>query len=205
MNFDEQPDHYTVPEDYKGSEKETIRWEKEHDPGCQIEPGDEKPRKCNRWKRIFTGTVIILALVLGTAFWLRYMNPYVSDAKERGYVVKVEKRGHLFKTWEGDMILQSALTDSTNIYSREFNFSVEDPELALRLQEYQGTGKPVVVTYKRYSGTLPWRGSSANVVTSVKPVETSVPVPETEAAEATGNAAPADSVASEQNVPLETV
>ena len=170
MNFDEQPDHYTIPEDYRESEKETIKWEKQHDPGCQPGPDGEKPKKCNRRRRIFTGTVIIFALVLGTAFWLRYMNPYVTDARERGYVVKVEKRGHLFNKWEGDMILQSSFTDSTNVYSRDFSFSVENPELALRLQEYQGTGRQVVVSYKRYSGTLPWRGSSANVITSVEPV-----------------------------------
>ncbi|WP_290379820.1 hypothetical protein, partial [uncultured Muribaculum sp.] len=79
MNFDEQPDHYTIPEDYRESEKETIKWEKQHDPGCQPGPDGEKPQKCNRRRRIFTGTVIIFALVLGTAFWLRYMNPYVTD------------------------------------------------------------------------------------------------------------------------------
>lgn len=167
MNFDEQPDHYTVPEDYKASEQETIHWEEQQEnPG----PDGKKPKKLHRGRRIFISTLIILALVLGVAFWLRYCNPYVTDAKEVGYIVKVERRGHIFKTWEGDMILTSALTDTGHTYSRDFAFSVDDPQIALRLQSFQGTGHQVEIRYKSYSGILPWRGSSPNIITSVLPV-----------------------------------
>ena len=167
MNLDEHPDHYTIPEDYKASEQETIRWEDEQEkPG----PDGEKPKKLHRARRIFLSTLAILVVVLGVAFWLRYFNPYVADAKETGYIVKVERRGHVFKTWEGDMILNSALTDASRVYSRDFSFSIENEQLARKLQSLQGTGRQVEIHYKSYSGVLPWRGSSPNIITSVVPL-----------------------------------
>ncbi|MCM1022065.1 MAG: hypothetical protein NC343_07250 [Muribaculum sp.] len=166
MNFDNQPDHYTVPEDYKGSEDETKRWEQQQ----EKKDGNDKPRR-HRARNILIGTLIILLLVLGTAFWLRYFNPYVVDAKEQGYIVNVERRGHLFKTWEGEMVLKNALMNNENIYSRNFSFSVDDPQLAQSLQALQGTGRVVEVRYKSYSGILPWRGSSPNVITKIVAVE----------------------------------
>ncbi len=168
MNFDEQPDHYTIPEDYKASQEETIHWE-QHQEQERIDEG-KKPKKLHRGRRIFISTVLILAVVLGAAFWLRYYNPYITNAKETGCIVRVEQRGHIFKTWEGDMILQNALADSGRVYSHDFSFSVENEKLALQLQALQGTGRTVEIHYKSYSGILPWRGSSPNIITSVTPL-----------------------------------
>jgi hypothetical protein len=95
----------------------------------------------------------------------------VSDGVEQGYIMKVERRGFVFKTWEGDMILSRALTDTVHVYQREFAFSVAKTDVAEQLQEYQSTGRQVRVGYKQYLGTLPWRGASTVVVTSVTPVD----------------------------------
>ena len=65
------------------------------------------------------------------------------------------------------MISQSQLTDTTRVYSRDFYFSIPDDSLARVIQSYEGTGRPVTLTCKRYFGTLPWRGASKIVVTSI--------------------------------------
>lgn len=88
--------------------------------------------------------------------------------EEHGYVVDFKRQGMLFKTWEGQMLVQSALIDSTRPYSRDFVFSVDNDEVARKLAAAKGTGREVTVCYKRYWGVLPWRGATSTIVTSVR-------------------------------------
>ena len=163
-------DYYTVPEAYDESERQSREWERSEDERHKDSPQTSPAAPRNRRRSIAVWTVVILAAVMGVAFWMRYMSPYVSDATERGYVMKVERRGFLFKTWEGELVLERDLADRSSLYQREFEFSVKDKAVVDSLIEYQGTGLPVRVTYRRYLGTLPWRGASTFVVTSVQPV-----------------------------------
>ncbi|MDE7396375.1 MAG: hypothetical protein K2M98_01470 [Muribaculum sp.] len=163
-------DSYTVPEAYDESAQQTREWEQDEAEKYASDPSRNPATPCNRRRTIIVWTVVIMAVIMGVAFWLRYMNPYVSDATEQGYVLKIERRGFLFKTWEGELILSRALTDTSHIYQREMSFSVDDEAVARRLQDYQLSGQPVRVSYSRYLGALPWRGSSTFVITSVKPV-----------------------------------
>lgn len=114
---------------------------------------------------------LIVAVVLAVAVTIRYFVPYVTESRAIGYVTLVEKRGIVFPTFEGEMVSESQLADTTRIYSRDLNFSIPDEDLALRLQQYQGSGRPVKVTFKRYYGTLPWRGASNTVAVDFVPVE----------------------------------
>lgn len=127
-----------------------------------VEP---KPKR----HRFMTWFFVILALVLFTTVYIRYFVPYVTESRTTGYVTLVEKRGILFRTFEGEMVSESLLNDTSRIYSRDLYFSIPDDSLALSLQKYQGTGRPVTVTCKRYYGTLPWRGASNVVLTSFTP------------------------------------
>lgn len=119
-------------------------------------------------RRIFWWSVVVVVLSLAMVAWVRYVNPYETDMEEHGYVVDFKRQGVLFKTWEGQMIVQSALIDSTRPYSRDFVFSVDNDDVARKLAAAKGTGREVTVTYKRYWGVLPWRGATSTVVTSVK-------------------------------------
>lgn len=135
--------------------------------------GSEGAVPCRRrrhpMRRMILLSVLFVLLALGIGFWARYLNPYETDMNEVGYVVDLKKQGVLFKTWEGQMIVRSALVDSTKTYSRDFTFSVDRDELARRLSEFKGTAIPVKVTYKRYWGMLPWRGANTCIVTEVEP------------------------------------
>lgn len=135
--------------------------------GSEAAP-DDKPKRggCRRvWAWFFAILVVILAVTVA----IRYFIPYTTDSKVRGYVVAVEKRGIICKTFEGEMVSHAALEDSTRIYAREINFSIPSDSLARVLQSYQGTGRPVTVTLERYYGTLPWRGASPTVAVAVEP------------------------------------
>lgn len=122
-----------------------------------------KKRKRHFWRWFF----FILFVILGVAVYIRYFVPYAIESRTTGYVTRVEKRGIIFKTFEGEMISQSQLTDTARIYSRDFYFSIPDDSLARVIQSYEGTGKPVTLTCKRYFGTLPWRGSAKVIATAV--------------------------------------
>ena len=82
---------------------------------------------------------------------------------ELNYVVY---KGVVFKTYEGKLI-QSGIRSKAagSIQSYEFEFSVEDPELARELM-LQG-GKTVELHYKEYFGALPWRGFTKFIVDSI--------------------------------------
>ena len=131
-----------------------------------------KPRTVRRrFRRRLAWFFIILFVVLAVAFYIRYFVPYTSDTLTSGYVTLVEKRGIFFKTFEGEMISESMLTDTTKVYSRDFYFSIPNDSLGRLVQSYQGTGKRVVLTTQKYFGTVPWRGSHKSVVTAVRPAD----------------------------------
>lgn len=122
---------------------------------------------CRRfWGWFFT----ILALILAATFYIRYLTPHTTDSRMTGYITLVERRGIICKTFEGEMISLAALADST-VYRQKVTFSIPSDSLALALQKYQGTGRPVSVTFEKYYGTLPWRGASATVAVAAEPAE----------------------------------
>ncbi len=151
--------------DFSGSIPPEVKAEP-HPSGGNSLPMTKRRRGCGFWSWFF----LIVILALGVTFWIRYCNPYITDAQVRGYVQNVEKRGIIFKTFEGELFRKSALDDTTSVYSRDFNFSVDNDSLARVLQEYAGSRQQVTLDYRSYYGTLPWRGSSRNVVESVTPV-----------------------------------
>lgn len=126
----------------------------------------EKPRRRRHGWRWFFFIVIV---ALGVTVYIRYFVPHVTESRSVGYVTNVEKRGILFHTFEGEMIMPAQLADTSHVYSRDFTFSIPDDSLARVIQSYQGTGKKVALTCKKYYGTLPWRGASKTVVTSIEP------------------------------------
>lgn len=129
-------------------------------------PETVKPRR--RHRKAMAIVVAVCCAVIGSLLYVRYFNPYAEEASVTGYITGVERRGIIFKTYEGDMISQSNLTDTSRIYSRDFTFSVPDKAVAREIQSYQGTGRPVRLWYSKYYGMLPWRGASTNVVQKIE-------------------------------------
>lgn len=127
-----------------------------------------KPRRRSRLWLWLVGLLVIIGLAI--ACWLRYFSPYIEDATQFGYVEHIEKRGTVFKTYEGVLIPYKELMDTTRIYSRDFIFTAKNDSLAAMLKRAQIASRPVRVGYKKYHATLPWRGASKIVVTSVDSV-----------------------------------
>lgn len=126
--------------------------------------------------KILTWTTVIAVLALAGYIFIKFFFVYAEGVNE-GDINYFQKEGYIFKTYEGKMIqsgLKSAKGVTGSIQSNEFKFSVDDEEVAQQLIEVENTG--VKLHWKRYRGTLPWRGNSEFVVDAVvsvnqKPLE----------------------------------
>mgnify|MGYP000882669228 CR=1 FL=1 len=84
-----------------------------------------------------------------------------SEGYRAGELIKISKRGLLFKTWEGR--LSQGVSEE-----QQFNFSVQkaDKEVLDKLKQFQG--KKVKVTYIERFGTFFWLGDTKYYVKEVE-------------------------------------
>ncbi len=110
-------------------------------------------------------TISIIVAGLLIFIFFRYFYPFGEGVKagELNYVVK---KGYIFKTYEGKLI-QSGIRSKTpgSVQSYEFEFSISSEAVAQKLMV--NSGKIVLLHYREYIGTLPWRGYSNFVVDSI--------------------------------------
>ena len=122
----------------------------------------------NRIMKTITWIVSLVVIVGLTAFiFFKFFFVY-SEGVNEGDINYFQKEGFVFKTYEGKMIqtgVKSIKGAQGTIQSNEFKFSVEDENVAQRLNEVSNMG--VRLHWKRYLGVLPWRGNSQYVVDSV--------------------------------------
>lgn len=127
----------------------------------------------SRKAKIITTIFLVLA-VAGAAFVYFHFFFVYSSGINAGEINYFQHEGLIFKTYEGKMIqsgFKSASSSAVGLRSNEFKFSVKDPRIADRLMRC--SGKQVELRWKRYFGTLPWRGNSQYVVVEVVSVEDS--------------------------------
>lgn len=124
----------------------------------------------SRKAKIVTISTSVALVALAAFIFVRFFFVY-STGVNAGDINYFQKEGLLFKTYEGKMI-QSGFKSGSNaakIQSNEFKFSVTDEKVAEKLM--RASGKHVELRWKRYMGTLPWRGNSQFVATEVLSVE----------------------------------
>lgn len=125
---------------------------------------DLKPKKKKKHK-VLIWFIGILILALGTFVYVRYYYVFGTGVKsgELNYLVH---KGVVFKTYEGKLIQSGFRADKPGgLQSNQFDFSVEDKEIAQKLMI--SSGKNVQLHYREYFGTLPWRGYTKFIVDSI--------------------------------------
>ena len=125
----------------------------------------------SRKAKIITIITTVLVLALGLFIFFRFFFVY-SSGVNAGDINYFQRQGVIFKTYEGKMIqsgFKSAGGQNTALRSNEFKFSVTDKAVADTLMRC--SGKHVELRWKRYMGTLPWRGASQYFATEVLSVE----------------------------------
>ncbi len=120
------------------------------------------------------GFALILLLIL---VYFRYFSPYIEEATQYGYVEKIDREGHIFKTYEGVLLPYKSLMDTTRVYEGDFRFATPSGELATKLRRMQYGNLPVRVVYKVYHARVPWRGNSRIILERVDSVDPTLILP----------------------------
>ena len=117
-------------------------------------------------KKFFTISSVVLVVALGLFLYFKFWFVYSTGVNE-GDINYFQREGFIFKTYEGKMIQTgyNSKNTSSTIQSNEFKFSVEDERVAQKIDN--ASGRQIKLHWKRYLGTLPWRGNSQFVVDSI--------------------------------------
>jgi hypothetical protein len=118
------------------------------------------------FKRIMRWAAIIIIVFLVIFIYWKYFFTY-SDGYRAGLLQKFSRKGTIFKTYEGEMILSSIKSNANvALASEKFLFSVTDDSLAQRLDTMQG--EFIMVHYKQKNGKLFWKGETPYFVDAAK-------------------------------------
>lgn len=113
-------------------------------------------------------TILLIVVVGGLIFgYIWFYVPFSDSGVKAGTLNNIKHKGIIFKTYEGELIQTGFGTRNKQgtLQSNEFQFSVADKEVAMKLMNL--SGQQVKVHYKEYFGALPWRGYSKFVVDSI--------------------------------------
>lgn len=117
--------------------------------------------------KISIWVVVLLALLAAPTYvFFKFCFVY-SEGMNEGDINYFQKEGFIFKTYEGKMIQTgyNSKNSKATIQSNEFKFSVEDERIAQQIDN--SSNRQIKLHWKRYLGTLPWRGNSEYIVDSV--------------------------------------
>jgi hypothetical protein len=117
-------------------------------------------------KKNLSWIVLIVIIILASLIYWKYFFTY-SEGYRAGLLQKFSKKGNIFKTYEGEMILSSVRSNlNVALASEKFLFSVQEKTVSGKLDQIQG--EFIVVHYKEKNGILPWRGETKYLVDSVR-------------------------------------
>ena len=124
------------------------------------------PRKRFRFGRFLGILFLLLAVGYGIYFYWKYYFVY-SSGNRYGLLQKFSRKGNVFKTYEGEMMLSSVKGNyNVPIASEKFFFSVVSKDVAEQLMNMQG--KYITIHYEERNGTLPWQGDTKYIADSVR-------------------------------------
>ena len=111
-------------------------------------------------KKVLSITILLMVIISAASVYWFYFNSY-SDGYREGILQKFSRRGNIFKTYEGELVLLGfGQKTSGVINSNFFYFSVADKALADSLDKCMG--KSMRLHYIQYRRSLPWRGDNYN-------------------------------------------
>jgi hypothetical protein len=112
----------------------------------------------SKLKKFIIWAITSLVVILGIVVYFKYYFVY-SDGTRVGMIYKFSKKGTIFKTYEGEILLPGTTRGNNQGFnSNRFFFSVTDEAVAKQLSDNQGN--EVEVHYVNYNNSLPWRGDN---------------------------------------------
>jgi hypothetical protein len=116
---------------------------------------------------LFTALIVTIGVIL-----IGYIGVY-DEGVRAGMVLRLSKKGMVFKTYEGQLNLQTfGALKGTSPIAESFDFSVESSkeEIIKSLQEVALSGERVNLHYVKRYWIFPWRGDTKYFITEVERV-----------------------------------
>lgn len=126
-------------------------------------------------KRFFKRLLIVGILVLIGVVAFGTFGVY-DEGVRAGMVLRLSKKGVIFKTYEGQLNLQTfGALKGTSPIAESFDFSVQSDqtEVIKQLEQAALSGERVNLHYIKRYWVLPWRGDTKYFVTQVERLEKS--------------------------------
>lgn len=122
--------------------------------------------------------IIIISVLGGIGFFSFYYWGVYDEGVRAGTVLRISKKGVLFKTYEGQLNLETfGALRGVNPIMEAFDFSVESDqtEVLEDLQAVALTGERVNLHYIKRYVIFPWRGDTKYFVVKVERVSATRP------------------------------
>ncbi len=130
-------------------------------------PKSKSGRGC---RRLFKKSIFIVIVVMIGAVCFLYFGKY-DEGIRAGNVVRISKKGVIFKTYEGQLNLQTfGAVKGSNPFLETFEFSVEgkNTDIIGELEAVSLTGERVNLHYMKRYAKFPWRGKTKYFITDVE-------------------------------------
>ena len=122
-------------------------------------------RKSGGLKRFIRKFLVLLFIALAVFTYWKDFATY-SDGVQGGKMQKISRRGNIFKTWEGYILISASSDPNLSIITpKEWDFTVTNDSLAHVIESY--AEKNVILRYHQKNGTLPWRGDTQYIIYDV--------------------------------------
>ena len=122
-------------------------------------------RRHNTVRLLLAAAIVVMLLSLLWTIYSHFYRP-VERGIEYGWVMRLVDEGSLMSTYEGELLSERFAAD-TIVLEDVFRFTVADDSLCRMLKHLEAGGHRIGLHYKRYAGTLPWRGASHAIGDSI--------------------------------------
>lgn len=153
-----EPEPVRKPRPPKLDPEDPDYWISDEEPGI----GDIISGTGKKWKWKLIAICGLLVMIIGA--WIWFFRPYADNAVRYGYIINMERRGSLIKTFEGTMIPYKELGDPDPLYFSKLPFSVESDSVAAQMKRMMLRCVPVRVEYEVYHSPLPWKGEQSLII-----------------------------------------
>ncbi len=114
-------------------------------------------------KKLIIGVILVIAIGLGVLGVFAFGT--YSDGDKAGTLVKLSRKGVIFKTWEGELNTYMYVSDqaaASAAVGNLFTFSVldSDKEVIAAMEKAMLNGHRIKLSYKQKYYTFPWNGDT---------------------------------------------
>jgi len=113
---------------------------------------------------------ISFLLIVSISIWI-YTSATFSEGYRAGNIMKLSKKGIIFKTYEGQLNVGGIVSNNGDGLSNIWEFSVTNQGVIYQIENAVDRGKRVKLFYKEKYVKIPWRGKTKYIVYKLEEIK----------------------------------